>query len=263
MDDKIYKSIVSSADQLIQKRIKLETAKYEIDIHKYYIRCLISIILAPILFIIGIKCASYPIDYSTISTTTATWIQFIGYMSIGASIMLVGHLLFTKPRKKSIDYDFEMTKEIKSALIYYWADLFDETLDNLTYDINNFITRNKKQLGVEVKTIYTQFRNPATNRINTKSENVNIEHFWLDKRKVDFIYDKCCEKYHKKSTSTIKENLSIQKSQLQNENLSLKNETLKIKINLIKPWTCQFCGNMNHGDDMSCLKCGGVRPSSE
>ena len=45
------------------------------------------------------------------------------------------------------------------------------------------------------------------------------------------------------------------------ENLKLQNESIAIDNNQKKFWTCQFCGNINRADDMSCLKCGGIRPS--
>ena len=47
------------------------------------------------------------------------------------------------------------------------------------------------------------------------------------------------------------------------ENLKLQNESIAIDNTQKKFWTCQFCGNMNRADDMSCIKCGGIRPSSE
>ncbi len=47
------------------------------------------------------------------------------------------------------------------------------------------------------------------------------------------------------------------------ENLKLQNESIVIDNTQKKFWTCQFCGNMNRADDMSCIKCGGIRPSSE
>lgn len=260
MDEKAYMSIVNTARNHIEQRQIDDTYDYKIKRSKFNKIFLIFGIISVVIFIAGIYLYKFAFANSEM-ISNANMLQIVGIMMSAGGIVLPFFIFSFIPRKNNVDYDIELYNEIKEDIIYYISSLCNTSVENISYDINNFITRNKRQLGVETKTIYSKFTNPATGRINTRQENISIESFWLDKRKVDFIYDKCCEKYHKKSTSMVKENLSIQKSQLQNENLSLKNETLKIKINLTKPWTCQFCGNMNRGSDMECLKCGGIRSS--
>lgn len=256
MDDKIYRDIVERSTAYIQKQMDKDGHDYEIKNAAFHKKLRICTIISIIFLALGIAACSINIT----NLDNYTTIRFSGILCILGSIGLMIFALNMKPQRADIDYDVLLYDEIKENIIYTFAGIFGTSEENVKYDINNLISRNKRQLGIEEQIICTRFYNNTTGRMNTKREKRNVEHFWLEKRKVDFIYDKFCEKYHKKSNERIKDDLSIEKAKLQNENLSLTNETIKIKINLTKPWTCQFCGNMNRGSDMECLKCGGIRP---
>lgn len=80
--------------------------------------------------------------------------------------------------------------------------------------------------------------------------------FWQSLEHINTVEDLLAEKFKKRTYTNSKQELSLQ-------NLELKNESIAIDNTQKKFWTCQFCGNMNRADDMSCIKCGGIRPSME
>ena len=73
---------------------------------------------------------------------------------------------------------------------------------------------------------------------------------------IDLIEKELKKKYEKQVVESELNQLKIENLKLQNESISIDNEQKKF-------WTCNFCGNMNRADDMSCIKCGGIRPSIE
>ena len=165
-------------------------------------------------------------------------------------------ILCCAPQKANTDYHLILLNKVKEQCLEIFAQNLNISVYELSDALKTYISRNKKELEIEEAYNYNSFINPATGRVNTKKESFKIENFWLDKKKVDWIYNKLCTKYKK---SMVKEDLTIDKLRLQNEQLKLQNKELEIKIDLAKPWTCQYCGNMNRGDDMSCLKCGANR----
>ena len=253
MDELIYKDIVNSANETILREKADKELEYQNTKKKHKLKCLRNTGIAFILFFIVFKISEANLGHDYLM------LNIIIAMIIGAIPICI--VIATAPTKPKENWHQMICNCIKEDCISYFAELFDMSVSNIEYDVDNFISRNRKRLGVETVYTYRKYTNPATGRINTEKTTNYIEHFWLYKDKVDFVYDKLYEKYHKRIRSEIKENLSIEKSKLQNEQLSLKNENLKVKINLTKPWTCNFCGNMNRGDDMSCIKCGGIRPS--
>lgn len=80
--------------------------------------------------------------------------------------------------------------------------------------------------------------------------------FFKSLEHIKAVEDLLAEKFKKRVYTNDKQDLSLQ-------NLKLKNESLAIDNAQKKFWVCNFCGNMNRSDDMSCIKCGGVRPSLE
>lgn len=83
-----------------------------------------------------------------------------------------------------------------------------------------------------------------------------LKEWWMEQERIDVVIEALTRKYKR----TYNE---LEKSDLEVENLKLRNEGIAIDNTQKKFWTCQFCGNMNRADDMSCIKCGGVRPSIE
>jgi len=256
MDDQIYNDIVTEVTTRIQKRKANEEYDYKVRLQKFYIRLeIFGAILAIILLIAGFVIHSSYEDY---------YDRLIAWIVTGFVLFLAAFfMLITRPIKSVSNWNEMIYLGVREQVIQYFSDAIGISIEDVEYDIKNIVSRNKRILNTTERWVYDQHYNPATGRMNTSKELVLIESFWIEKSKVDFIFNRLCEKYHRKVNGIIKDELSVEKAKLQNENLSLKNETIKIKINLTKPWICQFCGNMNRGDDMSCLKCGGVRPSSE
>lgn len=256
MDDQIYNDIVTEVTTRIQKRKANEEYDYKIKLKKFYIRLeIFSAILVTLLIIAGFVIQNgFDDHYDRLSA----WIITIFILFLPTTFILV-----SRPRQSTSNWNEMIYLGVREQVIQYFSDAIGISIEDVEYDIKNIISRNKRILNTTERWVYDKHYNPATGRINTSKELVLIESFWVEKSKVDFIFNRLCEKYHRKVNGIIKDELSVEKAKLQNENLSLKNETIKIKINLTRPWTCQFCGNMNRGDDMSCLKCGGIRPSSE
>ena len=80
--------------------------------------------------------------------------------------------------------------------------------------------------------------------------------FWQSLEHIHTVEDLLAEKFKKRTYTNSKQELSLQ-------NLELKNESIAIDNAQKKFWTCTYCGNMNRADDMSCIKCGAIRPSTE
>lgn len=90
--------------------------------------------------------------------------------------------------------------------------------------------------------------------------------WWYNTDRVNVIKDELYKVLHIDKNNLEKSDLIVRKIQLQNEGLSIDNEHMKLQNESLsidneqkKFWTCQYCGNMNRGEDMSCIKCGANR----
>lgn len=131
-------------------------------------------------------------------------------------------------------------------------------LQTISNDISSLDTKAKTLVSTELCSLFgiTQYQleYDLTGILNIHAELRND--WWLIQGKTDVIIDALSRKYQR-------DNNEIVKSDLQVEHLKLQNESIAIDNTQKKFWTCQFCGNMNRADDMSCIKCGGIRPSAE
>lgn len=80
--------------------------------------------------------------------------------------------------------------------------------------------------------------------------------WWCVQGKIDVVCTALSRKYQRTANDMAKSDLEVENLKLQNESIAIDNVQKKF-------WTCQFCGNMNRADDMSCIKCGAIRPSME
>ena len=196
MDELIYKDIVNSANENVLKEKADKELEYQNIKKKFKHKCILNIGIAFILFfiILSISEANLGHDYLMLNVIIA--------MIIGAIPMCI--VLATAPSKPKINWHQMICNQVKEDCISYFAELFDMSVNNIEYDVSNFISRNRKRLGVETVYTYKKYINPVTGRVNTEKITNYIEHFWLDKQKVDFVYDKLYEKYHKRMKSEIK-----------------------------------------------------------
>jgi len=152
-----------------------------------------------------------------------------GLVFYGASYIIFGHKekqLIQLVRKLE-----ENNKEIYSQLyelkLTYLSELFNTTKSQIIFDLEDI-----------VKTHSTLFNWYQTNE------------------STDVVIKALQEKYKMHTNKLITSDLQVENLKLQNEGIAIDNSQKKF-------WTCQFCGNMNRADEMSCIKCGGIRPSLE
>lgn len=86
------------------------------------------------------------------------------------------------------------------------------------------------------------------------NQHPELSDWWTDQEKIDVVIEALMRKYKRTNNELEMSDLKVQNLKLQNEGIAIDNTQKKF-------WTCQFCGNMNRADDMSCIKCGGIRPS--
>ena len=255
MNDSDYKDIISKSKSYIQNMKVDDELHYQSNMTSFYIKVGLAIIVLIVLSIISyfLYNSVDPLDNGAANK------QFFSIILVVIGLVPIIVLIQLKPKRKNVNYDYLFYEEVKRLICNYLVEELNISYENIKYDLDTFISRNKRHLTIEEHYIYSQYVNRATGRVNTKKISQNLERFWLNKREVDFIYNKIHEKYKKLSIDTTKTNLSIEKIKLQNEMLKLQNESIAIDNQQKKVWTCAFCGNMNHADDMQCIKCGGQR----
>ena len=118
----------------------------------------------------------------------------------------------------------ELCKELYNLRVSYLCERFDLTQAQLSYDLTGILNT------------HPQFK----------------KDWWKYNDSVDVIENALEQKYRR--------HLSEEKTtELHIENLKLQNESLEIDNSQKAFWVCSFCGNTNRGEDMSCIKCGGIR----
>lgn len=135
----------------------------------------------------------------------------------------------TKARKTVADNNETVPKlsaELKELVFNELCQQFVITPYQLEYDLNSILTPDMKN------------------------------NWWCVQGKIDVVCTALSRKYQRTANDLAKSDLEVENLKLQNESIAIDNVQKKF-------WTCQFCGNMNRADDMSCIKCGAIRPSME
>ncbi len=80
--------------------------------------------------------------------------------------------------------------------------------------------------------------------------------FWQYDDCITGVKDLLERKFKARNFTDNEQDLKLQNLQLQNESIAIDNAQKKF-------WVCDHCGNTNRADDMSCIKCGAIRPVTE
>lgn len=159
---------------------------------------------------------------SQLSTSDGLIVTCYGLIIVVALVICVCGINRAKVYKSR---ETKLCKELYDLRTTYLCERFELTRAQLSYDLTGILNA------------HPQFKTD----------------WWKHNDNVDVIENALDQKYRRNSTE-------VKASELHIENLKLQNESLEIDNSQKKFWVCTFCGNTNRGDDMSCIKCGGIRP---
>ena len=247
----LYKEKGDSAQTVVNNLIT-EYTVYNEEVSTKYKKQISYFWIAAVLLTI-----SYVILLQINSINTHNKLSFSSIFIIAIFIFIIILCTWPKPKLKIINKNEAMITLIRDDMIEIFVNDFDVDATSIKYDIHNILTsKNKSKFNLQTIVNQQRHYNPVTRRWNTTKETKIIEYFWLDFNQVYLLYNILYDKYYKKIINKQKEKLQLKKLELQNESIAIDNEQKRF-------WTCNFCGNMNRADDMSCIKCGGIRPSGE
>lgn len=133
--------------------------------------------------------------------------------------------------------------------------------DNAKQYFCNLFGINQTKLNVELDMIFRmhptlkfmseQKRNAYKGANNYQRQKFQ-EDWYLDFEVIDTIQELLEERLGKKQYNADKEKDLSEYRKKRNENLDIKNQTMK-------PWECEYCGNINPPNEYSCIKCGAGR----
>lgn len=134
---------------------------------------------------------------------------------------------------------------MKKSIIQLLSTELNVSVPNIEYELNNVFRGHKELQGHEEIEIYYVGK-------SKRQRPILVEDWFWNEEKFIVVYDVLGKKFKK----NIREE---QKADLQVENLKLRNEGLEIDNSMKKTWECAYCGNINMGTEMNCIKCGASR----
>lgn len=233
----------TNLERLEEDKKKLNTQRAETS-KKHYKQAKITLIVAICIFVIGV--IILPSLIQAISPKAQTLSNGVAGTSFVAT--LIGGSIFW------VFSSFQKTddKDFKKALVNNETSI-REFMDKQTALINLLRQFVIAELCQQFSLSQYQIEYDLTPILNQHPE---LNEWWIDQEKIDVVVEALIRKYKR----TYNE---LEKSDLQVENLKLQNESIAIDNIQKRFWTCTYCGNMNRADDMSCIKCGAIRPSLE
>ena len=144
MDELIYKDIVNSANETILREKEDKELEYQNKRKKFNSRFIITTGICLIIF-------AFLFAYTNHDNIYDTFLSFIVIFILCSIPICV--VIATAPTKPKDNWHQMICNQIKEDCISYFAELFDMSVSNIEYDVDNFISRNRKRLGVE--TVYT------------------------------------------------------------------------------------------------------------
>lgn len=228
----------TNLERLNEDKQKLNNQRAEVS-RKHYLQAKISLIVAICIFVVGV-------------IIIPTFIQAIipranvgGIIGVSFGATLIGGVVYWVFNSfRSID-DKEFQKKIKDKETSIREFTVKQTA--LVDLLRKFVI---SELCQQFNISSYQIEYDLTPILNQHPE---IRDWWTDQEKIDVIVEALVRKYKRTYNELEKSDLEVQNLKLQNESIAIDNTQKKF-------WTCQFCGNMNRADDMSCIKCGGIRP---
>ena len=189
---------------------------------------IVAILLLCYLFFFVVKSGTISVGNTPSSSDTPTVNVFISacYVLIFVAVLSVCAWGINRT-KVYTDREQKLCKELIDLRVSYLCERFNLTQAQLNYDLTGILNA------------HPQFK----------------QDWWKHNDYVDVIANALEQKYRRNTTEE-------KVSELHIENLKLQNESLEIDNSQKKLWVCSFCGNTNRGDDMSCIKCGGIRPNN-
>ena len=168
--------------------------------------------------------------------------------------LLIGRSVFNAKKAtkiKRLEYDITNTNANGYSLVGDWlCSMFGITSVMLTAELELLSTSYQNIVCKSTKTTTT-----VVDGIR-HTETITTYDFWQNTDCINGVKDLLGRKFKSINFTDSEQDLKLQNLKLQNESIAIDNTQKKF-------WTCQFCGNMNRADDMSCIKCGGIRPSMD
>ncbi len=241
-ESKIYDSKEKVLDELqtIDNNIQLLNEEYErlsnvktsldvLEKRVYYSLYIIGFLLFLFLIISGVTKYRIFIVLCIILVISLVIMVVLGFYQ-GIKKILTDKRIIKTDNKLSIELDRRNTirELLKEYVISELCAQFGITQHQLEYDLKDIMTQHP---DYEVD-------------------------WWAIKDKKDIVCNELSRKYKLAQNEMAKSDLEV-------ENLTLLNESIAIDNEQKKFWRCNFCGNVNRADDMSCINCGGIRPIKE
>lgn len=171
-------------------------------------------------------------------------------------IVAIFKKIFSKNKNKKINWGQrknELDKEIeeKIQMLYdsikqYYCDLFNITLTKLNVELD-MIFRQHPTLKFANEQKRQKYKSS-----NSYQRQKFQEDWYFDIEVIETIQELLEERLGKKQYNADKEKDLSEYRKKRNENLDIKNQTMK-------PWECEYCGNINPPNEYSCIKCGAGR----